>query len=46
LILQGGTLLAIGAFISTTTKNQIIAGGVDLLCVPAALAAELVHRLR
>jgi ABC-2 type transport system permease protein len=26
LILQGGTLLAIGAFISTTTKNQIIAG--------------------
>ena len=28
LILQGGTLLAIGAFISTTTNNQIIAGGV------------------
>jgi ABC-2 type transport system permease protein len=28
LILQGGTLLAIGAFISTTTRNQIIAGGV------------------
>jgi ABC-2 type transport system permease protein len=28
LILQGGVLLAIGAFISTTTKNQIIAGGV------------------
>ncbi|HWQ55756.1 MAG TPA: ABC transporter permease subunit [Bryobacteraceae bacterium] len=28
LILQGGTLLAVGAFISTTTKNQIIAGGV------------------
>jgi len=28
LILQGGCLLAIGAFISTTTKNQIIAGGV------------------
>ena len=28
LILQGGTLLAIGEFISTTTKNQIIAGGV------------------
>ncbi|MFB3825188.1 MAG: ABC transporter permease subunit [Bryobacteraceae bacterium] len=27
LILQGGTLLAIGAFISTTTRNQIIAGG-------------------
>jgi ABC-2 type transport system permease protein len=26
LILQGGTVLAIGAFISTTTKNQIIAG--------------------
>lgn len=28
LILQGGTLLAIGAFISTLTRNQIIAGGV------------------
>lgn len=27
LILQGGCLLAIGTFISTTTKNQIIAGG-------------------
>jgi ABC-2 type transport system permease protein len=27
LILQGGALLAIGAFISTTTRNQIIAGG-------------------
>jgi ABC-2 type transport system permease protein len=28
LILQGGVLLAVGAFISTMTKNQIIAGGV------------------
>jgi len=28
LALQGGCLLAIGTFISTTTKNQIIAGGV------------------
>jgi ABC-2 type transport system permease protein len=28
LILQGGCLLASGEFISTTTKNQIIAGGV------------------
>ncbi|HUK15695.1 MAG TPA: ABC transporter permease [Bryobacteraceae bacterium] len=28
LILQGGTLLAIGLFVSTTTRNQIIAGGV------------------
>ena len=28
LLLQGGTLLAIGGFISTTTRNQIIAGGV------------------
>jgi ABC-2 type transport system permease protein len=27
LLLQGGALLAIGAFISTTTRNQIIAGG-------------------
>jgi len=26
LLLQGGTLLAVCAFISTTTKNQIIAG--------------------
>jgi ABC-2 type transport system permease protein len=28
LILQGGCLLAVGLFISTLTKNQIIAGGV------------------
>lgn len=28
LLLQSGALLAVGAFISTTTKNQIIAGGV------------------
>ncbi len=28
LLLQGGTLLAVGEFISTTTRNQIIAGGV------------------
>ncbi len=28
LLLQGGCLLAIGSFISTTTRNQIIAGGV------------------
>src|SRR5512138_1733392 len=28
LLMQAGALLAIGAFISTTTKNQIIAGGV------------------
>ena len=27
LLLQGGCLLAIGSFISTTTRNQIIAGG-------------------
>jgi len=27
LLLQGGCLLAVGTFISTTTKNQIIAGG-------------------
>ena len=27
LLLQGGCLLAIGTFISTTTSNQIIAGG-------------------
>jgi ABC-2 type transport system permease protein len=28
LLLQGGCLLAIGTFISTLTKNQIVAGGV------------------
>jgi len=28
LLLQSGALLAVGAFISTTTRNQIIAGGV------------------
>ena len=27
LLLQGGCLLAIGTFISTTTRNQIVAGG-------------------
>ncbi len=27
LLLQGGALLAVGTFISTTTRNQIIAGG-------------------
>jgi len=27
LLLQGGCLLAVGTFISTTTRNQIIAGG-------------------
>jgi len=27
LLLQGGALIAIGTFIPTTTKNQIIAGG-------------------
>lgn len=31
LLLQGGCLLAIGGFISTLTKNQIIAGGVTFL---------------
>src|SRR5262249_6510232 len=31
LILQGGCLLAIGEFISTMTRNQIIAGGVTVL---------------
>jgi ABC-2 type transport system permease protein len=34
LLLQGGCLLAIGIFISTTTKNQIIAaGGTFFLCL-------------
>jgi ABC-2 type transport system permease protein len=28
LLLQGACLLAIGTFISTTTRNQIVAGGV------------------
>jgi ABC-2 type transport system permease protein len=28
LLLQGGCLLAVGTFISTTTRNQIVAGGV------------------
>lgn len=28
LLLQGGCLLAIGTFVSTTTRNQIVAGGV------------------
>jgi ABC-2 type transport system permease protein len=33
LILQGGAILAIGAFISTTTRNQIIAGSVTFAVV-------------
>ena len=34
LILQGGTILALGTFISTTTKNQIIAGAATFsLCL-------------
>jgi ABC-2 type transport system permease protein len=34
LILQGGCLLAIGAFISTTTRNQIVAGvGTFAVCL-------------
>ena len=43
LLLQGGALIAIGTFISTTTKNQIIAGGATLtrhLIEPALQAAE------
>lgn len=32
LLLEGGALLAIGTFISTTTRNQIIAGGITF-CV-------------
>ncbi len=41
LILQGGTVLAIGTFISTTTKNQIIAGARHFCHLPAALGAQL-----
>ena len=34
LILQGGALLALGAFISNTTKNQIVAGvGTFAVCL-------------
>ena len=40
-ILQGGCLLAIGTFLSTLTKNQIIAGDVRLWRVPAAFRAGL-----
>ena len=43
LLLQGGCLLAIGTFISTTTKNQIIAGSRDVRRLPAALGDGLVH---
>lgn len=32
LILQGATILALGTFISSTTKNQIIAGAVTFAC--------------
>jgi ABC-2 type transport system permease protein len=34
LILQGGCLLALGTFLSTTTKNQIVAGaGTFAICL-------------
>lgn len=43
LILQGGCLLAIGEFISSTTKNQIIAGGVTFfLCLLLYLLSYIV----
>ena len=41
LMLQGGCLLAIGKFISTSTQNQIIAGGGDIHRLPAALGDRL-----
>jgi ABC-2 type transport system permease protein len=41
LLLQAGGLLAIGTFISSLTKNQIIAGARDIRSLPDALGARL-----
>ena len=43
LMLQGGCLLAIGTFISTTTRNQIIAGGVTFFVCLLLWVLELGH---
>ena len=45
LLLQAGGLLAIGTFISTLTKNQIIAGGGHVRRLPAAVGSRLGGRV-
>ncbi len=45
LLLQAGGLLAIGTFISTLTKNQIIAGAGNLRRLPAAVGAGVGQRI-
>ena len=45
LLLQAGALLAIGTFISTLTKNQIIAGSRDLRRLPVAVGLRMGGRL-
>ena len=45
LLLMGGTFLAIGAFISTLTKNQIVAGALTFGAFPAAVGSGLGQRL-
>ncbi len=46
LLLQAGALLAIGTFISTLTKNQIIAGAATFAALPAALGLRVGQRIR
>jgi len=46
LILQGGCLLAIGTFISATTRNQIIAGGVTFLSASSCTCSVSLPRMR
>ena len=43
--LQGAALLAIGTFISTLTKNQIIAGALTFRRLPPALGLLLGQQL-
>ena len=45
LLLLGGCFISVGLFISSLTKNQIVAGMVDLRGVPAALGDHLDRQL-
>ena len=46
LLLLGGCFISVGLFISSLTKNQIVAGMVTLRRVPAALDHQLDRQLR
>ena len=46
LLLMGGCFISLGLFISSLTKNQIVAGMHDLRGVPAAVGHRLDRRAR